>query len=286
MYVIQGTDSTASTATARTDSLTLDVLDSQTARVSPPDGDIITGFNNTTLTETRLWSQAERDVFLNVSNTHTTFDHNELHIDDNVGTRFILPTFTRSWSNVSYSAAEEAVLFNNIVDQSNFFSEIPGTEVTVGGRFVLRPSAEVSISLGGFGVVVGPTRSQVRTTTADHLYFAPFATLSNQQGFQILNTSGQVISDPLGANDIAATTLTATDGDDYVITGYNAIDDADLDTYIWPADRCRWRVSPDARAGYEIHDAQFYPGNGAPVSITNAELGFIGKSGRFVRIAN
>ena len=58
---------------------------------------------------------------------------------------------------------------------------------------------------------------------------------------------------------------------------------------IHPADRCTWTQSdaPDGN-GYVIANAWFYPGAGgagSDLAITDPELGFIGKSGRFVRIA-
>ena len=55
---------------------------------------------------------------------------------------------------------------------------------------------------------------------------------------------------------------------------------------IHPADRCTWSSAYSSTAEqYEITNAQFYPGNAAAIAISNAELGFIGKSGRFVAIS-
>ena len=62
----------------------------------------------------------------------------------------------------------------------------------------------------------------------------------------------------------------------------------------WPADKCAWSESY-SNGNYEINDAFFYPGSVIQVGgetasgehrITNPSLGYIGKSGRFVKIAN
>ena len=68
--------------------------------------------------------------------------------------------------------------------------------------------------------------------------------------------------------------------------------------YIWPADRCVWQQenSTDGN-GYRIRAAHFFPGaavnQGAAVGaandaiqLSNAVLGVIGKSGRFVAITD
>ena len=66
-----------------------------------------------------------------------------------------------------------------------------------------------------------------------------------------------------------------------------------LFNHIFPADRCTWQQIDDASGrGYGITDVRYYPGTtstlggeSAPVhTIADAELGFIGKSGRFVEI--
>ena len=65
------------------------------------------------------------------------------------------------------------------------------------------------------------------------------------------------------------------------------------ETHIFPADRCIWSQTPgpDSR-GYLIGTTRFFPG--APLTgsssnnhvvVDNAQLGYIGKSGRFVEIA-
>ncbi len=54
---------------------------------------------------------------------------------------------------------------------------------------------------------------------------------------------------------------------------------------IYPADRCTWEQLTDP-TGYGIDDAVFYPGNTVGRLLYDAQLGFIGKSGRFVKIAN
>ena len=63
----------------------------------------------------------------------------------------------------------------------------------------------------------------------------------------------------------------------------------DSEGYIYPADRCRWQSTFDTDSNqYDISNAQFYNGNqndgvtlGVPV-----QLGYIGKSGRFVAITH
>ena len=70
---------------------------------------------------------------------------------------------------------------------------------------------------------------------------------------------------------------------------------ADGDTRIFPADRCVWEQVDDATGGYSVQNVDFVglthtpggtPTTGRYVSVTNAQLGFIGKSGRFVAISN
>ena len=60
-------------------------------------------------------------------------------------------------------------------------------------------------------------------------------------------------------------------------------------TYLFPADRCAWVQETNRESGtpvgYNISTADFIPGNGAALEISDPLLGFIGKSGRFVEIA-
>ena len=52
---------------------------------------------------------------------------------------------------------------------------------------------------------------------------------------------------------------------------------------IFPADRCVWEQSQQMdTSNYEISNAHFVAGNGTYNPIANPELGYIGKSGRFV----
>ena len=69
---------------------------------------------------------------------------------------------------------------------------------------------------------------------------------------------------------------------------------ADGDTRIFPADRCVWEQIDDTVGGYSIQNVEFVglthtpggtPTTGRYVPLTDASLGFIGKSGRFVEIA-
>ena len=53
---------------------------------------------------------------------------------------------------------------------------------------------------------------------------------------------------------------------------------------IYPADRCTWKQFQLER-GYGIGSVEFYPGNATAIDIVAAQLGYIGKSGRFVEIA-
>ena len=65
------------------------------------------------------------------------------------------------------------------------------------------------------------------------------------------------------------------------------IDLLDAEFLIYPADMCTWYTAVSSEGGYEIHNAQFWNGASAtPTHIPFPQLGFIGKSGRFVKIAN
>ena len=61
---------------------------------------------------------------------------------------------------------------------------------------------------------------------------------------------------------------------------------------ILPADRCTWTDSGYIAADqqYGISNVNFYPGNAGAVSVTGSnidvQLGYIGKSGRFVGITD
>lgn len=56
---------------------------------------------------------------------------------------------------------------------------------------------------------------------------------------------------------------------------------------LYPADRCVWsQHQHDSGRGYYIGNAFFYPGNAAREQINLPELGYVGKSGRFVKIAD
>ena len=55
---------------------------------------------------------------------------------------------------------------------------------------------------------------------------------------------------------------------------------------IYPADLCTWeQVDNGGFNGYDITNVLFY-GTGTGVAKTGCELGFIGKSGRFVQITD
>ena len=57
--------------------------------------------------------------------------------------------------------------------------------------------------------------------------------------------------------------------------------------HIYPADRCSWDQFTREGGGYQIDNAIFYDGvSSALIRILEPELGFIGKSGRFVQIAD
>ena len=63
-------------------------------------------------------------------------------------------------------------------------------------------------------------------------------------------------------------------------------------TFYLPADRCSWQITSHTGGGYEIANVYFYGGNetgeqlAQPANITiNASFGYIGKSGRFVELA-
>ena len=58
-------------------------------------------------------------------------------------------------------------------------------------------------------------------------------------------------------------------------------------THIFPADRCTWVQENAANgSGYDVTQAFFYSGNDDPLPISSPELGYIGKSGRFVKITS
>ena len=73
-----------------------------------------------------------------------------------------------------------------------------------------------------------------------------------------------------------------------VLSGFRIdIDLLDAELLIYPADMCTWYTSVRAEGGYEIHNAQFWNGaSTTPTHIPFPELGYIGKSGRFVKIAD
>lgn len=57
----------------------------------------------------------------------------------------------------------------------------------------------------------------------------------------------------------------------------------DSSNVIYPADMCTW-VQTEVAGGYTVTSANFF-GTGAAVAITAPELGYIGKSGRFVKMS-
>ena len=83
-----------------------------------------------------------------------------------------------------------------------------------------------------------------------------------------------------------------------VATATSGADLAIGDIRIFPADRCIWSqidtVDSDSNptGGYSIENAAFVglthttAGNGEYIRLTSAQLGFVGKSGRFVPISN
>lgn len=61
---------------------------------------------------------------------------------------------------------------------------------------------------------------------------------------------------------------------------------SDTTGVIYPADACSWKEAASTSGyGYTINTANFY-GTGAAVAIANPVLGFIGKSGRFVKVSD
>ena len=58
-------------------------------------------------------------------------------------------------------------------------------------------------------------------------------------------------------------------------------------TTIYPADRCTWTEHSDAN-GYHIEAPMFVTDSAAAIGATGdtIELGYIGKSGRFVSVSN
>ena len=79
------------------------------------------------------------------------------------------------------------------------------------------------------------------------------------------------------------------------VTGSDAIagiNKTATNTVILPADRCTWTDAGYIAADnqYAISNVNFYPGNAGSVSVTGSntdvQLGYIGKSGRFVGISD
>ena len=66
----------------------------------------------------------------------------------------------------------------------------------------------------------------------------------------------------------------------------DVIDNATVGGDIFPADRCTWTQIADPNGGYDITNAAFWSGDGSSQIIQAPKLGYIGKSGRFVKIAN
>ena len=66
-----------------------------------------------------------------------------------------------------------------------------------------------------------------------------------------------------------------------------ANDSTALTDIIIPAEQCSWQQR-EVDKGYELYNAQYHPNNGATdvVPVTNAVLGYIGKTGRFTAITN
>ena len=56
--------------------------------------------------------------------------------------------------------------------------------------------------------------------------------------------------------------------------------------HLFPADKCVWGQTYDLNVGYQTQGAYFFSGNQDAVQIQNPQLGYIGKSGRFVEIAS
>ena len=57
--------------------------------------------------------------------------------------------------------------------------------------------------------------------------------------------------------------------------------------HLFPADKCVWGQIYDGTAReHQIQGAYFFSGNVNAVQIQNPQLGYIGKSGRFVEIAS
>ena len=58
-------------------------------------------------------------------------------------------------------------------------------------------------------------------------------------------------------------------------------------SHIFPADKCVWgQIYNGSATEYQIQGAYFFSGNVNAVQIQNPQLGYIGKSGRFVEIAS
>ena len=58
-----------------------------------------------------------------------------------------------------------------------------------------------------------------------------------------------------------------------------------VDGFIYPADRCVWQQTTSGDS-WAIELAKYEPATGAPVDIKGAQLGYIGKSGKFIPITD
>lgn len=88
-------------------------------------------------------------------------------------------------------------------------------------------------------------------------------------------------------NFLLSDILASYDGGTFRLGGYQLdLAFAGDETIIYPADRCTWNVRTRSGGGYQIVTAHFWDGvTSTGVGIPFGRLGYIGKSGRFVSIA-
>lgn len=270
-----------------TTATTLTAIDEQNAQFTVAN-QVLDNFTNAQLAATPLWSTTERGVFLNRS--HTTIDNNVVHIEDNVATRYKHPTFTRTVNTVRYDSGGNSLVFPS-VEAANQFLLTTTNSADRGGIPVTHhvPRREINVSFGGTTVSIGEAvGGQTRARTANFTGFR--VSPSNGAEIFIVNVASNgtitTINDPFGGSNIATgTVMTITDGDTYTLNAYSYHLPTTLTQKIYPADRCTWRQNYTG-SNYEITDATFFDGvtaNG--VDLSDAQLGYIGKSGRFVEIA-
>ena len=150
------------------------------------------------------------------------------------------------------------------------------------------------------GTIVDPTPNFVLDNTTEiTLRHVSDASMNETRDIILTGTpaTGEVLIEFEAATGTSPDQIRLTFGDtpddddemlEILLSGFRIdIDLVDAEFLIYPADMCTWYTAVSSEGGYEIHNAQFWNGASAtPTHIPFPQLGFIGKSGRFVKIAN